>query len=132
LFLARIDSEAALVPNDPPSLQSVLLESVDQGFLAFGEAAREVFYRYINSSCRLRREEVPDHLEIFHQALQGLGAGARVIEKLIAKDLYTKFGLNFTERANWTLVDYVNNVRQELHQMISERQETATGANRVP
>jgi hypothetical protein len=49
-----------------------------------------------------------------------LDAGAKVIEKLIAKSLCTRLGLNFTERASWTLIDYVNSVRQETQRAVAE------------
>ena len=110
MFLAQGDNKAS-VANDLTRLQNALLESVDEGFLALGETAREALYQCIHSKYQLRREEIPDHLETFHQALQNLDAGAKLMEKLIARNLYTRLGLNFTERANWTLIDYVKNVR---------------------
>jgi hypothetical protein len=36
------------------------------------------------------------------------------MEKLIAKNLYSRLGLSFTEHANWTLADYVNHVKKDL------------------
>ena len=112
MLLAQGNGKAS-TPNDPPRLHRTLLESVDQGFLALGETGKEALYQCIHSKFQLRREEIPDNLETFHQALQDLDGGAKVIEKLIAKNLCMRLGLNFTERANWTLIDYVNNVRQE-------------------
>jgi hypothetical protein len=41
-----------------------------------------------------------------------IGGGAKVMEKLIAKNLYRRLGLNFTEHENWTLVDYVNHAKE--------------------
>jgi nitrate reductase assembly molybdenum cofactor insertion protein NarJ len=81
---------------------------------------RDALYQYIHSKYQLKREEIPDHLETFHQALQNLDAGAKIMEKLIAKNLYTRLGLNFTERADWTLINYVNNVAQGTHRSLSE------------
>jgi hypothetical protein len=108
------------MPNDLTRLKKTLLESVDEGFLSLGETMREVLYQYIQSKYQLEREEIPDHLETFHQALQNFNAGSKVMEKLIAKNLYTRLGLNFTERADWTLIYYVNNVAQGTHRSVSE------------
>jgi hypothetical protein len=88
------------VPNDLAFLRNAVLESVDEGFLALGETVREALYQYIHSKYQLRREEIPGNLETFHQALQNLDAGAKIMEKLIAKNLCTRLGLNFTERAD--------------------------------
>jgi hypothetical protein len=41
-----------------------------------------------------------------------LGKGAKVMEKLIAKNLYNHLGLNFTQHDGWTLVDYVNHAKE--------------------
>ena len=119
MFLAQGNIKAS-IPNDLTRLQNALLESVDEGFLALGETGREALYQCIHSNYQLRREEIPDHLETFHQALENLDAGAKVIEKLIAKSLCTRLGLNFTERASWTLIDYVNSVRQETQRAVAE------------
>ena len=122
MLLAQGNDKAS-TPNDLARLQNALLESVDHGFLALGETGREMLYQCIHSKFQLRREEIPDNLDTFHQALQDLDAGAKVIEKLIAKNFCTRLGLNFTERANWTLIDYVNNVRQETNRSASECRE---------
>jgi hypothetical protein len=119
LFLAQVDNKAS-APNDLAFLRNALLESVDEGFLALGETVREALYQYIDSKYQLGHEEIPDHLEIFHQALQNLDAGAKIMEKLIAKSLCTRLGLDFTERADWTLVDYMDNLAQGTHRSVSE------------
>ena len=118
------------VRNDPTRLQNTLLESVDEGLLALGETGREALYQCIQSKYQLTREEIPDNLETFHQALQDLDAGAKIIEKLIVKNLYTTLGLKFTERANWTLIDHVNNLRQAMNGPVSEHREDKDGCER--
>jgi hypothetical protein len=50
---------------------------------------------------------------IFPQALQGLtGAGGKVMEKLIAKNLHRQLKLNVTEHDGWTPIDYVNHAKR--------------------
>ena len=98
---------------EPAEVGEVLLQAVDDGLSAPGEIVRTAIYQRLERSYRLRREETPEKLETFHQALQDLiGGGAKVMEKLIAKNLYRRLGLNFTEHANWTLVDYVNHAKR--------------------
>ena len=87
--------------------------AVDEALLVPGEIVRTAIYERIERSYQLKREEIPDHLETFHQALQDLlGAGGKVMEKLIAKSLYRRLKLNFTQHDGWTLVDYVNHAKE--------------------
>lgn len=77
-----------------------------------GEIVRAAIYERIERSYRVRRAEIAERLETFHLAPEDLlGAGAKVMEKLIAKNLHSRLGLNFTAHEDWTLVDYVNHVR---------------------
>ena len=111
--MREVDMPAS--PSMSPSRQrEALLEAVDQGLLVPGEIVRAAIYERIERSYQIRREEIPEKLETFHNALQELmSTGAKVIEKLIAKNLYQRLGLNFTEHVNWTLADYVNHVKKE-------------------
>ncbi len=86
-----------------------LLEAVDEGFLALGEVIKPAIYQYVERNCQVKREEIPGKLEAFHKCLEGvMGAAAKVIEKLIARKLYTKLSLSFEPHENWTLVNYVH------------------------
>jgi hypothetical protein len=97
---------------EPAEVDEVLLQAVDDGLSVPGEIVRAAIYQRIERSYQLRREEIPEKLETFHQALQDLlGGGATVMEKLIAKNLYQRLGLNFTPRPEWTLIEYVDHAK---------------------
>ena len=99
--------------GEPAQIRDALLQATDQGLAVLGEIVRAAIYERIERSYQLKREEIPEKLETFHQALQDLlGAGAKVMEKLIARNLYRRLGLDFTEHANWTVVDYVNHAKK--------------------
>lgn len=90
------------------TMQRSLVEAVDDGLLALGQIPRETVYHVIHTTHGVRREEIPEKLENFQKALREIfGTGTRVIERLIAKNLYKRLGLNFTEHKDWTLLDYV-------------------------
>ncbi len=95
--------------KQPRELAAALLDAVDESLLVPGEIVRTTMYERVERSYQVRREEIPENLEMFHQALEDLlGASSSVMEKLIAKNLYRFLELQFTERGNWTLVNYVN------------------------
>lgn len=95
-----------------------LLNAIDKGPLVLGESVRHAIYYHVERKHQLRREEIPDKIESFHKALQNLlGAGAEVLEKLIAKELYGRLELDFEEHEGWTLVDYVNQGKKSWKQL---------------
>jgi hypothetical protein len=86
-----------------------LVQAVDEALLVPGEIVRAPIYERVKRRYQVRREEIPEKLETFHQALQELlGAGGKVMERLIARNLYRRLGLCFEKHDDWTLVDYVN------------------------
>jgi hypothetical protein len=90
-----------------------LLHATDSALLALGTLMVEPFYHRIESNFHVRREEIPEKLPDFHRALHDtLGAGAKVIERQIAKDLYGRLGLEYERHADWTLVEDVNDAKR--------------------
>jgi hypothetical protein len=98
------------------TLDGALREATDYGLLALGEIVRATIYERIERKHRVKREEIPEKLEVFHKGLQMmLGPHpAMVVEGLIARDFYDKRGLNFTIHGNWTIVDYVDDVKKRM------------------
>jgi len=90
-----------LVESIKDDFKRALLEAVDEGLLLIGEGSRHVIYYHVERSHHVKREEIPEKLEAFHEGPQALlGTGAKVPEKLIAKKLYNKLGLSFIDRKN--------------------------------
>jgi hypothetical protein len=99
----------------PVQLDEALLEAVDSGLLVPGEIVRETIYERLETVYGIKREEIPEKLPAFHQALLGLTRSvANVLERVIAKNLYTRLGLSFVNREDWSLVDYVNHVKERM------------------
>lgn len=94
--------------------REALLEAVDEGMRVLGEGPSQAIWYHIERIGRVRRNEIPEKIEAFHDALQGImGVGAKIIEKQIAKVLYSRLGLNFEERIDWSLMDYMRNAEQK-------------------
>lgn len=96
-------------------LREALLHAVDDGLLAPGEIVRKAIYEHLDSAHHVERDEIPEKLEAFHKALEeSLGKAGYVLERLIAKNLYNQLGLSFRGYANWSLIDYVDDVKKRI------------------
>jgi len=113
LSVGSIDLRGVDRASRSTALDEALREATDHGLLALGEMVREAIYQRIERTHQVRRDEIPEKLDTFHKALEGLlGAGAKVIEKQIAKNLYSRLDLNFTEHSNWTIVEYFDHAKK--------------------
>ena len=98
--------------SDPAEFREALLESVDYGLNVLGEIVRQTIYERVEKDHELKRTEIPERVEAFHKALGSvLGVSAKTVERLIARNLYQRLGLNFTPRPEWTLVEYVDHAK---------------------
>ena len=101
--------------SEPAGLRQNLLEAVDYGLMVLGERVRQVIYERIEKHHGLKRAEIPEQLEAFHNALgSALGVGGETVERLIAKSFYRRLGLDFVAHPDWTLVEYVNHAKAML------------------
>jgi len=98
--------------TEPAGFREALPEAVDCGPMVLGEIVRRAIYKRIEKDHELKRAEIPERLEAFHKALGSvLGVSAKTVEKLIAKNLHQRLGLNFTPRPEWTLIEYVDHAK---------------------
>jgi hypothetical protein len=93
----------------------LLLSSIDEALLSLGEKARKSIYDYVEKNYHFSKSEIPQNLGTFQQALEKVfGIGARFIEILIMKNLYSKTGCQLTMDTNKQLefVKYVEVARK--------------------
>jgi len=98
------------------SLNKAIMNTVDEELKKiFGESAALVIYSYLENNLSLKRERIPEKIELFSQGLEKFfGSGAYVLEKTILSNLYSSFGLNFKEKKGYTFVDYVTELKNRL------------------
>ena len=95
------------------TIEDAMFQATDYGLLALGEIVRDTIYQRIERTYQVKHNEIPEKLDTFHKALQEtLGAGAKVIERLIAKNIYSQLDLNFMAHANWTIIEYFDNAKK--------------------
>jgi KaiC/GvpD/RAD55 family RecA-like ATPase len=102
-----VASTGQTAQSDLVRVEETMLDAIDNGLLALGRVVRDTIYDRFDRMYHLRREEIPNKLDTFHDALQTMfGAGAKVIETQIAKGFSARLSLGFAENENWTIVDY--------------------------
>jgi len=101
----------------------ILLDVVDQGIReVFEETAVQFIYNYLERNSSLRREDIPEKIDIFVEGLEEmLGSGAKVIEKLILKNLYSHLGINYQEMEGYRFSDYIREIEVKLSRSYPKR-----------
>lgn len=91
----------------------VLVEAVDEGLLMLGESGREIVYYHLQHSYGLRKENIPDNVEIFAECIRKIfGSGAVVIERSIVKSLCGKLGIKYLEKKNYSFTRWVEDAKR--------------------
>ena len=79
----------------------------------FGEAGL-LIYTYLESQS-VKREEIPEKLEAFANCLKNFSAGGSVVEAMILRNLYSRFGLEFKQTSDHdSFADHVAELRNSL------------------
>ena len=94
---------------------SFFAEAVDETLKQiFKEDGAKVIYEFLENHSRLKLEEAADKPEVFSASLERLMvSAARVIEKLILKNLYSRLGSKFEEKKGYKFSDYIMELREE-------------------
>jgi len=102
--------------NTYKKFDKILLDVVDQGIRdILGETAVQFIYNYLERSFSLRRDDIPEKLEIFAEGLEEmLGSGAKVVEKFVLRNIYFHFGVNYQEREGYRFSDYIREIEVKL------------------
>jgi len=96
------------------NLDQIIVEAVDESLLIMGETARNHIYSHLKKVHGVDRKDIPEKLEKFDEALEGLfGAKAvDLITQIIAKRVYDKIGMVFNQSKDWKLTDYVSDIKK--------------------
>lgn len=96
------------------TLDDLLLKVLDETMKqVFRETGTKFIYNFLENNIYSKREDIAEKPEVFSAALQRLlGSGARVIEKLILKNLYSKLGLKLEEKEGYEFSDYVKELKK--------------------
>ncbi|MBS7636586.1 hypothetical protein KEJ37_04540 [Candidatus Bathyarchaeota archaeon] len=95
--------------------EAALLEAIDEALISIlGESGKGVVYYYLQNSCTLRKENIPENTEVFIEFLNKLfGTGAKLIENTILQNLSRKLGINPEQAKNDKLTDLLRKIKHE-------------------
>jgi hypothetical protein len=97
------------------NLNKALIDAVDSGLLILGENSRMAIYFHLDKTFKIKREEIALKFGEFKKALENIfGPGAEIIKAVITKELQTKLDLDFEEKGDFELANYVD-IIQEIH-----------------
>ena len=88
---------------------TLLLESIEEALVnLLGQRVKQTIYGCLERQ-GLRKHQIPEYLPRFDAFLEdNFGRSGAVIERQIAKRLYTRLGMNLVEVPHYALTDYVD------------------------
>jgi hypothetical protein len=95
--------------------EKLVLDAVDEGLSSLGDSSKQAIYFHLEKSFDIRREDIPDRLGAFTQAIENIfGAGASCLEVLIMQRLHEKVGgvLEWNKSTGFSFTEYVTVARR--------------------
>ena len=111
LGLSAPKASSAKTPD--PSFNVLLIDAIDETmFDLFGSAVVRSLHEHLLKFHELRREEIPDRLDVLTYTLERtFGASSKIICRAIARKLYIKLGLTYYDNPGRTLIESVDEAR---------------------
>jgi len=98
-------------------LDKLLEEAIDEGLNVLGKSGKQMLFFHLEKSHSLKKHEIAQKPEAFAVAIKEIfGAGSPVLEKLIIKSVYSKLGLEYKEKKEYTFTDYLRDVTVAIEQ----------------
>jgi hypothetical protein len=97
------------------NFDEIFIEAVDEGLKVLGESGKQMIFFYLEKGFSVKKHEIPEKPEAFAQGLEKIfKAGALVIEKLIVENLYSKLGLEYENKQNFSFEEYVKKAKETI------------------
>jgi len=96
------------------NFEGLLVESMEEALkILLDDSAQHSFFSHLEKNCSLKRDEIGQRLDTFSAELgKVFGVASSRMEKLIVALLYSKLGLEYEEKKEYTLGDYINDARE--------------------
>ncbi|MCS7132613.1 MAG: hypothetical protein N3F65_03930 [Nitrososphaeria archaeon] len=98
---------------DGKPFSEVFLEALDEALISLvGETGKHVIYYHLQKNYSIKREEVPEKLELLVEFLKKFfGYGAKVIEGMIVRKLCVKLGMNPEEFGDIGVLEFLKKIK---------------------
>jgi hypothetical protein len=97
------------------NFREILLAAVEESLSSLGDSPKQAILFHLECSFKIKKERIPENITEFTKALEKIfGPGAIYLEKLIAKRLHEKLGLEFEDEERWNFLANVNDVKKRL------------------
>jgi hypothetical protein len=109
-----LKSEREARPGPEREFDESLLDSIDEGLAdILGERVKGTFYKLIEQKFNMARSSLPNRLDVLASVLSAVlgNSGALVMDKAIAKRFYSRLGLQFVQKPNHSLQNYVTDAK---------------------
>jgi len=102
--------------NAKEKFNKLLLKIIDEELKQiFGESATLIIYNYLENNYSLKREEIPEKIEVFTRGLEEfLGSGAQVVQKITLQKLSSYFEVQCQVKEGYSFADYVTEIKNKL------------------
>lgn len=106
------EARVEVMQGKKKDLEKLLLEAIDEGLQeVLGESGREMTFFHLENDYLVKRNDIAQKIEDFATGLEKIfGAGASVLENIIAKKLYSKLGLKYEDKKDYTFANCLNDV----------------------
>jgi hypothetical protein len=99
------------------SFETAILDAVDAGFTPFGRFGKQVIYLHLESTFKIKKQEIPYKIEEFADAIEQIfGTGAKLIEIRIIEALHERNQdfVHFPKKGELAFAEYVDDLRSFL------------------
>lgn len=97
------------------TFNKLLIEVIDDSLATLGDSAMQAIYFHLENKFKITKDDIPYRIEDFANGIEKIfGLGARFLEILIMKNLYTKIGqpLDWSEDKELMFAEYVTAAKQ--------------------
>jgi hypothetical protein len=96
------------------TFEECFVEAINEGLKVLGDSGKQMIFFYLENNYSVKKDEIAKKPEAFATGIEKIfHAGALVIERLIVESLYSKLGLRYEERKDFSFGDYVKQAKEQ-------------------
>lgn len=99
------------------TFEELFQSAIDRAMLLLGKSGRQAIYYHLEKILGLERDKWHNHAEEIAEAIEQIFGrpGAKILLKVIAKELYSSLGLKYDETTEPSFSHVVRNAKRHFH-----------------